>query len=120
MPMSAELTTGVIAIVSAFFGALPGLISGYLARRADEKKELRELVLKTAAENWRFVAEASASKYLMPYEHYMIHTAMMCDLAFSEPPITVERTRVHLEKVDAVMKTLAQHAINVSSKQNAP
>ena len=108
MALTPGLTTGLVAIVSALVGAMPGIVSGFFNRRAEDKKQLRELVIKTAAENWRFVAENSRS--ILPFEHYMIHTAMMCDLAFSSEEITEERTSAHLSKVAAVMRVLELHA----------
>ena len=47
----------------------------------------------------------------------MIHAAMMCELAFSDEPITEQRTIAHLEKVDAIMQTLVKHASSVSTKK---
>ena len=119
MALSPELTTGLIAIGSALAGALPGLVSGFVNRKADDKKQLRELVLKTAAENWRFISENQASKFVLPYEHHMIHTAMMCELAFSNEPITAESTAKHLERTDAVMRTLVEHAIAISTRKTS-
>lgn len=112
MQLTPELTTGLVAIASALVGALPGMISGFFTRKAEDKKHLRELVMKTTAENWRFIAENTRA--ILPFEHYMIHTAMMCDLVFCEEAITEERTKTHLAKVAAVMKTLEQHAKSVS------
>ena len=103
-----EITTALLTLVGALVGALPGLISGFFSRRAEEKKQLRELVVKTAAENWRFIAENS--KAILPFEHYMIHTTMMCDLAFSDKEITEEGVTTHLAKVGAVMEALHKHA----------
>ena len=113
MILTPELTTGLVAIVSALVGALPGIISGFFASKADDKKQLRELIMKTTAENWRFVAENTRAVH--PFEHYMIHTAMMCDLAFSTDEITEDRTKAHLEKVAAVMRVLELHTISASS-----
>ncbi len=117
MALTPEMTTGLVAIFSALAGAMPGLISGFFARKADDKKHLRELVMKTTAENWRFIAENSNA--ILPFEHYMIHTAMMCDLAFSSDEITKETTDAHLIKVDAVMEALRTHALSVSPKKKA-
>ena len=118
MALSPELATGLLAIGSAAIGALPGLISGFFGRRADEKKQLRELVMKTTAENWRFIAENS--KAVLPFEHFMIHTTMMCDLVFSGKEITEEGIKAHLAKVSAIMNALHQHATSDAPKRGAP
>ena len=111
------MTTGLIAIGAALAGAMPGLVSGLLSRKAEDKKQLRELVMHTTAANWRFVAENS--KAVLPFEHYMIHTSMMCELAFSGKEITEQRTKDHIAKVDLIMMTLAAHAISISTKKTA-
>ncbi len=73
--------------------------------------------MKTAAENWRFIVERQASKIVLPFAHHMIHAAMMCELAFSDEPITEERTLTYLKKVDSIMRALVKHASSVSSKK---
>ena len=118
MTLTPELATGFVAIASALVGAMPGIISGFFARKSEDKKQLRELIMKTTAENWRFVAENTRA--IHPFEHYMIHTAMMCDLAFSNDEITEERTKSHLEKVAAVMRVLEIHAKSASSIKKSP
>lgn len=117
MTISPELTTGLVAIGSALVGALPGFVSGLVNRKSEDKKQLRELVMKTTAENWRFIVERQASTRVLPFEHHMIHAAMMCELAFSDEPITEQRTVAHLEKVDAIMVALVKHASSVSTKK---
>jgi hypothetical protein len=105
MQLPSELITGLVAIGSSLVGALPGMISGHLTNKTDEKKQLRELIMKTTAENWRFILENARRAH--PFEHYMICTAMMCDIAFSKDKITEEKIKDHLEKVNAVMDMLS-------------
>lgn len=112
-----EVTTALLTLAGALVGALPGLISGFFNSRAEEKKQLRELVMKTTAENWRFIAENS--KAVLPFEHYMIHTTMMCDLVFSGREITEEALKAHLAKVGTVMEALHQHATSSVPKRSA-
>ena len=112
-----EMATALIALAGAVVGALPGLISGFFARRAEEKRQLRELVIKTTAENWRFIAENSNA--VLPFEHYMVHTAMMCDLVFSGKEVTEEAVKTHLSKVGGVMHAMHQHATTMPSKHKS-
>jgi hypothetical protein len=110
MQISPEVTTALLTLGGAVVGALPGLIGTFLNRKSDDKKQMRELVMKTAAENWRFVAENSQNRPIVPFEHFMIHTSMMCEHAFSDTPITLQNTKEHLAKVSAVMDALYAHA----------
>ena len=111
------LSPGELAVVGtiggAIIGALPSVVSSILNRKTDEKKHFNELVVKAATENWKFVAEHS--KAVMPLEHYIIHTAKMCEFALSGEPLTPEATEKRLKEIDAVMAVLANHAISASS-----
>ena len=111
-----DVTIALLTLAGAVVGALPGLISGFFIRRADDKKQLRELVMKTTAENWRFIAENS--KAVLPFEHYMVHTTMMCDLVFSGKEVTEEAIKTHLAKVGAVMDAMHQHATTAPHKRS--
>ena len=120
MNISPDVTTALLTLGGAIVGALPGLITSLMKQRSDSKKQMRELVMKTSAENWRFVAENSGQKAIVPFEHYMIHTAMMCEHAFTDKEITVENTTAHLAKVSAVMDTLYSYASTPRAEAKAP
>ena len=119
MAISPELTTGLIAIGATLAGALPGLITGFLSRKSDDKKQLRELVLKTSAEHWQFIVEKTQPKAMLPLELYMIHTALMCDLAFGDKKLTPESVKKHLEETSKIMEVMTEHALSVSTKKKA-
>ncbi len=75
------------------------------------------MIVKAAIENWKFVAEHSSSKAIMPMEHYIIHTAKMCEFAFADTPITPESTKVQLAEIEAIMTVLTEHAHSKSSRK---
>jgi hypothetical protein len=113
MALSPEELAVVGTICGAIIGALPSFVSSILNRKSDERKNFNELVVKAATKNWKFVAENS--KAVMPLEHYIIHTAKMCEFALSGEPLTPETTQKKLSEIDAVMTVLANHAISVAS-----
>jgi hypothetical protein len=115
MALSSEVLVAIVGLGGALIGALPGLISTLLNRRAEDKRHFNELVFKAATESWKLVAEKSASSRLSPLEHYIIHTAKMCEFAFSGEKITPESTAQRLKEIDAVMVVLTEHANAVSS-----
>lgn len=121
MSLSPEELAVVGTLGGALIGALPSFITSLLNRRSDTKKHFNELIVKAATENWKFVAEKSTSRVLLPLEHYIIHTAKMCEFALSGEKVTPETTEQRLKEIDAVMRVLANHAYSVSStrKQEA-
>ncbi|MHB1084434.1 MAG: hypothetical protein ACYCZA_06305 [Thiobacillus sp.] len=115
MALSPEELVAVVGLGGAALGAFPGLIATFINRRAEDKKHFNELVVKAATENWKFVAEHSQSRAILPLEHYIIHTAKMCEFALSGDPVTPETTEKRLKEIDAVMTVLANHAFSVST-----
>jgi len=118
MSLSPEELAVVGTLGGAVIGALPSFISSLLNRRTEEKRHFNELVVKAATESWKFIAENSRSRAILPLEHYIIHTAKMCEFALSGGKVTAETTAQQLQEIDAVMKVLAKHASSVSSKSN--
>ena len=117
MALSPEELVAVAGLGGAAIGALPNLISTFINRRAEDKKNFNELVVKAATENWKFVAEHSQSRAVLPLEHYIIHTAKMCEFALSGEPVTPETTEKRLNEIDAVMTVLTNHAFSISTKK---
>ena len=114
MSISPEVSTGLLTLGGAVVGAIPGLVSSFLSKRSDEKKQLRELVVKAATDSWKTHAEHGQGK-LLPLEHYIIHTAKMCEFALSGELVTPETTAQRLKEIEAVMKVLSEHASSISS-----
>jgi hypothetical protein len=108
----AELAV-VGTIGGAIIGALPAFVTSLINRRAEERRHFKDMVVKAAMENWKFVAENSASRAVLPMEHYIIHTAKMCEFAFSDEPITPETTKKCLAEIEAIMTVLVEHARTV-------
>lgn len=108
--MSPEVLAVVGSLGGAVIGAAPLLISSLMNRKVEDKKQFRELVIKTATESWKAHVEHSASKGILPLEHYIIHTSIMCELALSGEKITPEKMSSHLQELDSVMRVLVEYA----------
>lgn len=118
MALSPEELVAVVGLGGAVIGALPSLITSLVSGRAEDRRHFNELVFNAAIESWKFTAEKSASRRILPLEHYIIHTAKMCEFAFSGKPVTPETTAQRLKEIEAVMKVLVEHASSVSSGGN--
>jgi ribosomal protein S3AE len=108
--MSPEVLAVFASLGGAVIGAVPGLISSFINRKVEDKKQFRELVIKAATESWKTHIEHSASKGILPLEHYIIHTSKMCEIALSGEKITPEKMSSHLQELDSVMRVLVEYA----------
>jgi len=120
MAIPPEVLVAITGLLGAAIGSLPGLFFSVINRRAEDKKNFNELVVKAATENWKFVVEHSQSSTIMPLEHYIIHTAKMCEFALSVESITPENTEKRLKEIESIMTVLENHAIAVGHKSSNP
>lgn len=109
MPLSPGELAVVASLGGAVVGAIPGLVSSYLRKRFEERKQFKELVVKAAIESWKTHAEHGSGQ-MLPLEHYIIHTAKMCEFALADKQVTPASMKVHLQEVSALMDVLAEHA----------
>jgi lipase chaperone LimK len=110
MALSPEELAVVASLGGAVVGALPGLVSSFLTKRSDERKQFKELVVKAAIESWKTHAAHAGTRAMLPLEHYIIYTAKMCEFALADKKVTAESMRTHLQEVSALMEVLVQHA----------
>jgi len=108
--MSPEVLGVVATLGGTVIGALPGLISSSINRKSEERKQFRELVIKAAIESWKTRVQHQSTVAILPLEHYIIHTAKMCELALSEKSITPEQMKHHLQEIENLMTILVEHA----------
>ncbi len=116
MALSPEELVAVVGLGGAVIGALPSLITSLISKRAEDKHHFNELVFNAAIESWKLTAEHS--RRIMPLEHYIIHTAKMCEFALSGEPVTPETTAQRQKEIEAIMRVLEEHARSVSSSGN--
>ena len=109
MSLSSEELTVIGTLGGAIVGALSSTIVSIVNKRSEEKRHFRETVINAAIENWKHVSQISSSQYLMPLEHYIIHTAKMCDLALNEK-LTNCNIKEKLSEIDELMDALEDHA----------
>jgi hypothetical protein len=110
MALSPEVLAIVASLGGAFVGAIAVLGSSYLTKRSDERKQFKELAVKAAIESWKTHVEHAGKSAIFPLEHYIIHTAKMCEFAFADKKVTSESMKTYLQEVSALMEVLAEHA----------
>jgi hypothetical protein len=109
-----------IPIVSAVAGnAIVGVINFAMRRqdrKAEEKRHLRELLFKSAVEEWKqhfsFAIEANKATgtktFVQPLLSYMVHQMKLSDV-FLEGKITKENLSAKLVEVSEVMEELKKY-----------
>lgn len=103
--MASDTTTTTI-IAAAVGGGVASIIGGIFAywnhrltRRSDERRQIRELAVQVAFENWKLYKEASKEHggSMEPIDVYLIH-AMYLVSALDGRLKTPEQIREHLRK----------------------
>jgi hypothetical protein len=86
MQIDAATATVIAAIVGAGVGGFVTLFGQWLTRRSEERRHIRQLVVQTAIENWRFTSDAAeklaASGY--PVDRYPLDSFVLHMLKLSE------------------------------------
>ena len=108
MALSPQEFSIVAALGGAIIGAIPGIVTTFITRRSDERKQIKELVVKAAIESWKTHAAAPGKKDMLPLEIYIVHSAKMCELAFSDKKMSPETMRSSIQEIHALMQVLAE------------
>jgi len=99
-----------------FLGGLFTVIVALINKHFEEKRYFRELIIRTASEHWKFVAEVSESNIMPPLVNYIVHTALTCDFIINNK-INSRNLQNKLKEIDDLMSVLHNHAIEVSIKR---
>ena len=71
-----NITPEIVAVIGTLGGTLVGAISTLLVtiikNQSEERKHFKELIMKSASDNWKYIFENSTSKTMLPYEHDVV------------------------------------------------
>jgi len=115
-----DLNATKIAVLGTLGGAaIAGICTvavAFINKRSDERKHFRELVIKTASDNWKYVAENSNSKVMPPLHTYIVNTVQMCDLALSKK-LSPEEVKQKLKESSKIMDIMLKHSSDMAKKK---
>ncbi len=114
MTIDAATATVIAAIVGAGVGGFVTLFGQWLSRRSEERRHLRQLVIQTAIENWRFTSEAAeklaATGYHVeryPLDSFVLHMLKLSEI-LEERHITPELVQKKLRELYAVTRAASE------------
>ncbi len=90
------LAAGVGAIVAGGISAL----NGWLIRRSDERRQIRDLAVRAATEEWKVHIDLSIKQHkqkILPFSVYLIH-AMYFVKQLDGSLTTIDKIRNHIRK----------------------
>ena len=127
------MTESIAVIIGASVGSgitgLFAIFSIHLQRRADERRQIRELAVRVAIENWKHSFEiakargAATSVSVSPLDTYLVH-AMNLVKALDGRIRTPEQVAVLLKEgyalTGAVSEEVKTHTEKIKKRQNQP
>lgn len=99
-----------VPVVSAGIGGIIAVIgstiNNYINKKAEEKKQIREVIIKTAIESWRedYTLTKSRGGVMLPIDSYIVHMAILSDALLDPECLTEEQLLVKLRKSDKLIK----------------
>jgi hypothetical protein len=119
MPIDAPATV-ISAIVGAGVGGLVTLIGQWLTRRSEERRHLRELVIRTAVEDWKYTSEAlkKLGAERPPIDSYILRMVKLVEV-LETPHLTPEIVRRKLSEVHAITRAAAEEIERFSRSNEA-
>ena len=118
--MNIELGPTAVAIgatISALIGAISALLISFFTRRAESKRQIREIAFKFAIGNWKTYVDVALKqgKDVMPLETFVIHSLIVARLAYYRR-ITECRVRKLLREAYAI-SDVAEEEIEKRNKE---
>jgi hypothetical protein len=121
MQIDTPTATVIGAIVGAGVGGLVTLIGQWLVRRSEERRQLRQLVMQAAVENWRYASEAAekAGAHRYPLDSYILHMLKLVELLDTRR-LTPELVREKLREVHAVTRAASEEIERYTEELDRP
>lgn len=125
MQIDATKATLIAAAIAATAALIGGAISGLttifiliINQRSEERRQLRELALKAAADNWRHTCELS-KQYgapILPFHVFIVHMVKLFDVLASKD-LTVDNLTAKLREAERFSNIAAEEAFRATKKR---
>ena len=116
-----QIDAGTAAVLAASVSGLCSAITaiGIVAftKRSDERRHLRELVVRTATENWKVVNEAAkeAGESRLPLDVYILHMLKFSEILLAKN-LKPDEIAAKLREVQKIVDIGIESAIETTSR----
>ena len=115
-----EISPSVAALLGSFGGIILTTIGNialeWFRGKRDDKKHRREIVVRTALENWKHTAEISASGRILPLSAYVLYMDGLCDI-MEDKAMTREERRAKLADLSTRVEDIADQSSQVRARK---
>lgn len=116
MAVQTEVVAVLGTLGGSIIGAVAGVAAAWINNKSADRKHMREIALQAAAKTWETLVQGG--RQVPPLEHYLIHSALMVDIA-TDPKITRDEFRVRLQRVGEMVDELEAHRAVANKKAAA-
>ena len=115
----ATFLVGVTALIAALVSSGINFLTAWLIRRSEERRQIRELAVRVAIEEWKHHAELGEKHKATtrPLDLYLIHSMYFVRILGGKP-ICEDQLRIHLRESFAMTDAANQEIENYSKKGN--
>jgi hypothetical protein len=113
-------TAGLLgAAIGGMLTAVPTIITFWIGKRSEDRKQLRELAFRGAFDNWKQVAEMSQrsglSGVVEPFDVFLFHMLKLADVAIKDG-LTVETVADRMKEVNEIVLRASETATAFTSR----
>jgi len=105
--LTPDMQNGLFALGGALIGSLFPSVTSWLKHRSEERKHLREIASRMAAESWRMNLKLLGKTG--PLEHHLIYSLLIAKVA-AEENLSPELLKKKLDEIDAIMRVAVDHS----------
>lgn len=105
IPLWAVWVPVVSAAVGGGIAVVGNIINNKINKKAEEKRQLREAVIKTALEAWRDHSDHARNRggAVLPIDSYIVHMAVMSEALLNPEEFTEEEILKKLKQSDKLI-----------------
>ena|SRR5438046_615698 len=117
MQIEATTATLIAAAIGALSSGTTAIIILLINKRSEERRHLRELAMKAATDNWRYVSDAAeqAGAQRLPLDVFVVHMIKLAE-ALTSTDLTAENLAAKLRDVQRFTKIATSEAERFSKE----
>jgi hypothetical protein len=104
MQIDAATAILIAAAIGALSSGATAIIILLINKRSEERRQMRDLAMKAAVDNWRYVCEAAekAGVERYPLEVFIVHMLKLSEVLLSSSNLNADNLTAKLQEVERV------------------